>query len=50
MKRFYLTVVLFVGLCAGQAHADFRACVEGLAAEAQAHGVSAQVAEAATRT
>jgi lytic murein transglycosylase len=34
---------------ASPAHADFRSCVAGLAAEAESHGVSAQVAEAATR-
>jgi lytic murein transglycosylase len=45
-----LLVTLLAGLCATvPAYADFRACVEGLAAEAEAHGVSAQVAQAATR-
>ena len=49
MMRFFLAAILAGFFAAGQAHADFHTCVEGLAAEAEAHGVSAQVAEAATR-
>ncbi|MEJ0050363.1 MAG: lytic murein transglycosylase [Methylovirgula sp.] len=49
MMRFSLTLVLVAGFCAGPAYADFHTCVAGLAAEAEAHGVSAQVAQAATR-
>ena len=54
MMRFSFVAALAAGFLGGAcaaapAYADFRACVEGLAAEAQAHGVSAQVAQAATR-
>jgi lytic murein transglycosylase len=53
MIRFSLPVTVIVSLmaplAAAPAYADFRSCVAGLAAEAEAHGVSAQVAQAATR-
>jgi lytic murein transglycosylase len=49
MMRFSLALVLVAGLSVGPAYADFHTCVAGLATEAEAHGVSAQVAQAATR-
>ncbi len=53
MTRFSLLLAIVVplaALCAAApAYADFRSCVAGLAAEAESHGVSAQVAENATR-
>lgn len=50
MIRFSPAVALFASLiAAAPAQADFRSCVAGLAAEAQAHGVSVRVAQTVTR-
>jgi lytic murein transglycosylase len=50
MKRFFFSALVLAGVfAAGPAYADFRSCVANLAAESEAHGVSARVAEAATR-